>query len=211
MIRNIDDDILKSIIYKNKHIPTAFVVEALTYVQVVRFGAEFGFIRVEIEGDALSIIRKIQSKDEDRSEIRAYISDVKRMRMNFISCRFQHAGRRANIVAHSLATEGLNLNMVGPSVVVTVDANDRNGVTEANEAAHGLATWGRRSDSSIYWVEEVPPEIEYLISTYRNRCQRRMLRDLRGWYKTKMKVSENVEGNQFIKVYLDAGKRKSFH
>ncbi|MBA0839226.1 hypothetical protein Goarm_004978 [Gossypium armourianum] len=80
MIRNIDVDILKSIIYKNKHIPTAFVVEALTYVQVVRFGAEFGFIRVEIEGDALSI----------------------------------------------------NLNMVGPSVVVTVDANDRNGVTEGS-------------------------------------------------------------------------------
>ncbi|MBA0568438.1 hypothetical protein Golob_005935, partial [Gossypium lobatum] len=105
---------------------------ALTYVQVVRFAAEFGSIRVEIEGDALSIIRKIQSKDEDRSEIRAYISDVKRMRMNFISCGFQHAGRQANIVAYSLATEGLNLNMVGPNVVVTIDANDRNGVIEGS-------------------------------------------------------------------------------
>ncbi|MBA0747807.1 hypothetical protein Gogos_004691, partial [Gossypium gossypioides] len=107
-----------------------FAVEALTCVQAVRFRAKFGFIRVEIEGDALSIIRKIQSKDEDRSEIRAYISDVKRMRMNFISCRFQRAGRQANIVAHSLATEGLNLNMVRPSVVVTVNANDRNMVAE---------------------------------------------------------------------------------
>ncbi|MBA0723087.1 hypothetical protein Golax_003698 [Gossypium laxum] len=54
------------------------------------------------------------------------------MRMNFISYGFQHAGRQANIVAYSLATEGLNLNMVGPSVVVTIDANVRNGVIEGS-------------------------------------------------------------------------------
>ncbi|KAG8474807.1 hypothetical protein CXB51_031504 [Gossypium anomalum] len=138
VIRNSDGGILKSIIYKNEHISTTFAAEALACVQVVRFRAETGFLRVEIEGDALSIFRKIQRQDEDRSNIRAFISDAKRMRRNFISCRFQHASRQANLVAHSLAIEGLkdrentHLNMIGPSVVVRVDANDRNGVTEGS-------------------------------------------------------------------------------
>ncbi|MFQ6636590.1 hypothetical protein Gotur_014152 [Gossypium turneri] len=118
VIRNSDGDILKSIIYENEHISTTFAAEALACVQVVRFRAESGFLRVEIERDA------------------AFISDAKRMRRNFISCRFQHASRQANLVAYSLAIEGLkyrentHLNMIGPSVVVRVDANDRNGVTE---------------------------------------------------------------------------------
>lgn len=33
----------------------------------------------------------------------------------------------------------------------------------ANETAHGLETRGRRYDSSIYWIEEVPAEVEHLI------------------------------------------------
>ncbi|MBA0655696.1 hypothetical protein Goklo_008150, partial [Gossypium klotzschianum] len=114
---NSDGDILKSIIYENEHISTTFAAEALACVQVVRFRAESGFLRVEIEGDA-----------------------------------FQHASRQANLVAYSLAIEGLkyrentHLNMIGPSVVVRVDANDRNGVTEGSR---GNKKWDNIKDGYL--------------------------------------------------------------
>ncbi|MBA0772084.1 hypothetical protein Gotri_007521 [Gossypium trilobum] len=117
VIRNSDGDILKSIIYENEHISTTFAAEALACVQVVRFRAESGFLRVEIEGDA-----------------------------------FQHASRQANLVAYSLAIEGLkyrentHLNMIGPSVVVRVDANDRNGVTEVSR---GNKKWDNIKDGYL--------------------------------------------------------------
>ncbi|KAA3461889.1 cinnamoyl-CoA reductase 1-like [Gossypium australe] len=72
----------------------------------IRFGADLGFLRVEVEGDALAIIKKLRSQ-EDRSEIRAYITDAKRLKRNFVTCRFNHAGRQANTVAQTLATEEL--------------------------------------------------------------------------------------------------------
>lgn len=34
---------------------------------------------------------------------------------------------------------------------------------EANGAAHAMAAWGRRSDSSTFWVEEAPLEVEPIV------------------------------------------------
>lgn len=57
--------------------PTTFAAEALACVQAIQFGAESGFLRVKVEENALTIIRKVKSREEDRSEIRAYIVDAK--------------------------------------------------------------------------------------------------------------------------------------
>ncbi|MBA0724711.1 hypothetical protein Golax_021376, partial [Gossypium laxum] len=70
--------------YNNGHIPTTFVAEALACVQVVRFEAVSSFLRVEVDGDVLAIMKKILSGEEDRYEIRDYILDVKRLRSNFL-------------------------------------------------------------------------------------------------------------------------------
>ncbi|MBA0643596.1 hypothetical protein Goklo_027869, partial [Gossypium klotzschianum] len=43
--------------------------------KAIRFGAGFGFLKVELEGDALTIIKKLQNQEEDRSVLRAYITD----------------------------------------------------------------------------------------------------------------------------------------
>lgn len=34
----------------------------------------------------------------------------------------------------------------------------------ANETVHELATWGRRCETSIYWMEEVPLDVESIIT-----------------------------------------------
>ncbi|KAG8486435.1 hypothetical protein CXB51_019917 [Gossypium anomalum] len=82
--------------------------EALACVQATQFGAESGFLRSDIEVDALSVVKKVNNEEEDRSEIRAYIIDAKRLKKYFISCRFKHAERQMNKVAHHLAKEGIN-------------------------------------------------------------------------------------------------------
>ncbi|KAK5812674.1 hypothetical protein PVK06_028112 [Gossypium arboreum] len=108
VIRNSSGQVLKTKVHNNRHIPSTFAAEALVCVQAVRFGAESGFLRVEVEGDKLSVIKKILCEDDDRSEIRSYILDAKRLKSNFINCRFKHEGRRMNRIAHILVKEGLS-------------------------------------------------------------------------------------------------------
>ncbi|MBA0880794.1 hypothetical protein Goshw_029483, partial [Gossypium schwendimanii] len=50
-----------------------------TQCEAIRFWVESGFLQVEVEGDTLAIIRKLQSEEEDGSEIRVYIVDAKRL------------------------------------------------------------------------------------------------------------------------------------
>ncbi|KAH1081799.1 hypothetical protein J1N35_021560 [Gossypium stocksii] len=109
VIRNLRGQVLKIKVHFNKHIPSAFVSEVLACVQAVQFGAELGFLRSDIKGDALSVIKKINNEEEDRSEIMAYIVDAKRLKNYFISCRFKHAGIQMNKVAHLLAKKGINM------------------------------------------------------------------------------------------------------
>ncbi|PPR82465.1 hypothetical protein GOBAR_AA38250 [Gossypium barbadense] len=58
VIRDTTSNVLKSITYKNEHIPIAFAVEALTCVQAVRFKAKLGFLPVEVESDAFKLARR---------------------------------------------------------------------------------------------------------------------------------------------------------
>ncbi|KAH1122714.1 hypothetical protein J1N35_005874 [Gossypium stocksii] len=75
VIRNSSGQVLKAKIYRNEHILTVFIVKALACVQAIRFGAKSGFLCVEVEGDTLAIIRKLQSEEEDGYEIRAGVEN----------------------------------------------------------------------------------------------------------------------------------------
>ncbi|MBA0735145.1 hypothetical protein Gogos_019020 [Gossypium gossypioides] len=108
VIRNEEGQIIKAKVCQNKYVSNVFAAEALACVQAIQFGTESGFLRVKIEGDALSIIKKLQNEFEDRSKISAYILNTKRLTRNFVTCSFKHVLRTRNVVAHTLATEGLN-------------------------------------------------------------------------------------------------------
>ncbi|MBA0846224.1 hypothetical protein Goarm_005784 [Gossypium armourianum] len=108
IIRNSTGQDLKVKVYNNGYIPAMFASEALACVQAIRFGVESSFLRVEVEGGTLTIIKKIQSEKEEIYKIRAYISNAKRLRSNFITCKFKHARRQTKKVAHIIAKEGLN-------------------------------------------------------------------------------------------------------
>lgn len=67
---------------------------------------EIGFYEIQVEGDALTVIRKLNLETKDRSCIRVYIQEIKRKSLGFIIIKFKHVPRVANIVAHGMAMEG---------------------------------------------------------------------------------------------------------
>ncbi|MBA0667692.1 hypothetical protein Goklo_000747, partial [Gossypium klotzschianum] len=70
-----------------------------------QWGLDLGFLEVEIEGDALFVIKKHTSKKEDRLEISTYIRSTRFICAGYQRCIFRHAPGEANRVAHILANE----------------------------------------------------------------------------------------------------------
>ncbi|MBA0796321.1 hypothetical protein Gohar_007098 [Gossypium harknessii] len=75
--RNSNGEVLASQATLEKEITSSFAAEACACTRVVRLGIQMGVRRIKIEGDALTIIKKCQSNSVDKSEIRAYIKDIK--------------------------------------------------------------------------------------------------------------------------------------
>ncbi|MBA0556573.1 hypothetical protein Golob_026660 [Gossypium lobatum] len=130
-------------------IPNAFAAEALACVQAIQFGAESGYLRVDIEGDALSILRKLQDDLDNRSKIRAYILNVNRLKRNFINCKFKYASRIGNNVVRTLAKKGLRvgddtyLNNGLSGAVLAAVAEDCRGLLR-NRSVNGIES-GKRA------------------------------------------------------------------
>ncbi|MBA0673074.1 hypothetical protein Goklo_029718 [Gossypium klotzschianum] len=107
LVRDSKGQVLHFKVFINTKIPTAFAAEALSCVQETEFGIDLVLERVMIEGDSLTVIKKLQSTNEDNSEIRAYTFSAKILSSGFKACLFKHATRQANKGAHVLAQEGL--------------------------------------------------------------------------------------------------------
>lgn len=67
---------------------------------------EMGFREICVEGDALTVIRKLTLATEDRSSIRSIIHAIKKKSYRFSSIQFQYVPREANTVAHEMVMEG---------------------------------------------------------------------------------------------------------
>ncbi|KAK8551365.1 hypothetical protein V6N12_040009 [Hibiscus sabdariffa] len=91
----------------HRGIADAFIAEAVACEKAVSFALDLGFRSVQIEGDSLSVIKKINSTAMDKSIISPIIGDIKALSVNFVSVTFSFVGRRGNVVAHELAQVGL--------------------------------------------------------------------------------------------------------
>ncbi|MBA0741898.1 hypothetical protein Gogos_015018, partial [Gossypium gossypioides] len=91
----------------NENVPSVFVAEALAYIQSVYLGLDLGLMKVEIEGDALFIIRKLRREYDDKFESGAYIRNEKWLSKRFHTYKFKYIHRSMNNIAHLLATKGL--------------------------------------------------------------------------------------------------------
>ncbi|MBA0732291.1 hypothetical protein Gogos_016394 [Gossypium gossypioides] len=92
----------------NIHSP--FAAEAMACFQAAEMGLQLGFLRVEIEGDSLAVIRKLKEERVERSVTEAYICNIRTICERYQDCIFQYVSKHANGAAHFLATEGLRQN-----------------------------------------------------------------------------------------------------
>ncbi|KAL4308866.1 hypothetical protein GQ457_01G015730 [Hibiscus cannabinus] len=98
--------IMASCIVPHLHVADTFVAEALACLQAVTFAKELGFRRVVVEGDSLTVIKKVRSLSADGSLISPIIFDIKDIVKGFDGIAFKFVHRSSNIVAHTLARVG---------------------------------------------------------------------------------------------------------
>lgn len=91
---------------KNNHQPHTSA-EALACLHVVQMGLDLRHSKVEIEGDALAIVKKINANVEDGSIISAFIKDLKALSEGHRRCHFVHIANEKNGLTHLLAIEGI--------------------------------------------------------------------------------------------------------
>ncbi|MBA0879890.1 hypothetical protein Goshw_015792 [Gossypium schwendimanii] len=106
-IRNGYVKVLHSKVSLHENIPTSFAAKVVACLQAVELGFFVNLPMVEIEGDSLTVIRKMKGDREDKSEIRPCITDIRSMSKRFEKCVFKHALRQENKSTHILATKGL--------------------------------------------------------------------------------------------------------
>ncbi|OMO82140.1 hypothetical protein COLO4_23207 [Corchorus olitorius] len=109
LARDEDGQVLGAIAGQIVMVADAFSAECLAAIKAVNWAKDMGFRQVEIEGDALSIIRKVNAVVPDFSPIGPYIADLKFLSSLFISCIFLHVRRDGNAVAHALTSLGASL------------------------------------------------------------------------------------------------------
>ncbi|KAK9008774.1 hypothetical protein V6N11_080252 [Hibiscus sabdariffa] len=88
-------------------IADAFIAKAVACEKAVSFALDLGFRSVQIEGDSLSVIKKLNSTVADKSIISPILGDIKALSATFATITFSFVGRKGNAVAHELAQVGL--------------------------------------------------------------------------------------------------------
>ncbi|KAL4281614.1 hypothetical protein GQ457_03G026570 [Hibiscus cannabinus] len=106
IIRDNKGLILGAAYWANFRVHSVFEAEALAVLQGLQFGKDIGCNDVCVEGDAKSIIRKLQLGLEDLSTVCPIISDIKAFAKQFRSCSFTFVGRNGNRSAHAMEEVG---------------------------------------------------------------------------------------------------------
>lgn len=106
VIRNTVRLLLGSTCFWHPWLSSPLVIEAMAYVQALKFTRDLGFRSIEVERDSTSLVSKLHVPDIDRSVISPLVWEVKQLPLAFTRIRFQHIRREGNTVAHLLAKEG---------------------------------------------------------------------------------------------------------
>ncbi|KAL4361294.1 hypothetical protein GQ457_04G002860 [Hibiscus cannabinus] len=99
--------IMAACTYPHTGIADAFVAEAVACERAVMLAIDLGFRSIQIEGDSLSVIKKLNSSAMDKSAISPIIRDILLLKSLFEAITFSFVGRTGNKAAHALAKLGL--------------------------------------------------------------------------------------------------------
>jgi ribonuclease HI len=85
------------------------VAEALAATHAVLFSKEVGFVDVLFEGDALQVVREIQSDPPHASRIGHFVESIQHEMVGFRSSCVVHAPRETNGATHALAKQAVSI------------------------------------------------------------------------------------------------------
>ncbi|KAA3466579.1 reverse transcriptase [Gossypium australe] len=103
--RNSEGEILVSLSKIFQQVESPFAAEAIACRTALQISVDLQWTETIIEGDALLVIKKCRSRNEDRSRIGAYIHDIHQLWRKLVYSRFEYSPRSSNNLAHTLATE----------------------------------------------------------------------------------------------------------
>ncbi|XP_017635739.1 uncharacterized protein LOC108477751 [Gossypium arboreum] len=106
LARNREGLVMAACIFPWENIPDSMMAEARACLQAVTIAKEMGFQDILVKGDALTIIRKLNSAEDDKLSISSLIKEIKWRGHRFRRLRFEYVPREANKVAHGMALEG---------------------------------------------------------------------------------------------------------
>ncbi|KAK8557234.1 hypothetical protein V6N13_013509 [Hibiscus sabdariffa] len=131
VIRNSDGLLMAADSFPNSHVVSPEMAEALACEQALTLSKDLGFRKIEVEGDALTIISKLRHPTVDQSMFRAIYHNIYVKKYDFKFLSFDHVKRENNNAAHVLARIGRSTSTpmvwieVGPPEVEEVICNDR--------------------------------------------------------------------------------------
>ncbi|KAH1106342.1 hypothetical protein J1N35_010110 [Gossypium stocksii] len=71
---------------------------------------DLGFRKLVVGGDSLTIVKKAQSLEKDRSSVVASIKHIKEISRRFEEITFRFASKSVNRTAHAMVEEGWELS-----------------------------------------------------------------------------------------------------
>ncbi|KAA3462160.1 reverse transcriptase [Gossypium australe] len=104
--RNKEGLVMAACTYPWDNILDPTTTEARACLQAIIMAEEMGFQEICVEGDSLTIIKQINSLEDDRSNINNLIKEIMGRLPKFRVLNFRHVPREANRAAHEMASEG---------------------------------------------------------------------------------------------------------
>ncbi|MBA0570546.1 hypothetical protein Golob_004187 [Gossypium lobatum] len=110
IIKNSEGLIMVACTCSYSGITDTFVAKARPCEQAIDFVMELGFKKMQIEGDSLTVIKKVKTNFQEKSMLSPIIKDIKTKLGGFERISFYFAGRKANVAVHALVAEGHQLD-----------------------------------------------------------------------------------------------------
>ncbi|KAL4325602.1 hypothetical protein GQ457_11G004690 [Hibiscus cannabinus] len=105
VVRNSIGEIMGACRRFSPYVASAFMAEAYAALHAIDLLVDLGFDSAVIEGDSLTIIKKLQASSSDLSELSAIIFEVQAKAKTLRNCSFNFTSRASNQVAHIIAKD----------------------------------------------------------------------------------------------------------
>ncbi|KAK5845553.1 hypothetical protein PVK06_001744 [Gossypium arboreum] len=91
----------------HNNVPSPFAAKTYAGLEAIRLEILLDFRELQIRGDSMTVIRKCQTTETDKSVIESIIRDIQKRCIHFQTIEFKHIPRSDNIRAHQIAKEAL--------------------------------------------------------------------------------------------------------